>query len=331
MNLQRRHAVLRKLMGIHRLDSLLVSSREDIFYYTGYKAVEGNLLVIHNSGKPALFVSPLENDAESVRSVELIYLKSIDQITKKLKSQLTGYDEFSLTANRFLNLHKHHVKLKKASSVMKKPREIKDSEEIEKIKKAISITKKVLEEIKFYGKKEIEIANKIEAGFRLCGADKAFDTIVCNGSASIHHMPGHTRIRKDKPTIFDLGAKWDWYCCDITRTYIGKPDKKWQKIWEDVSSIQQEVIDSVKPGITMEELQAIYKKLASKNNYKVHHYFGHGIGLEVHEQITDKLKENMVITVEPGVYLKHKGGVRIEDTILVGKRKPIILSKMIDY
>ncbi len=330
MNLQGRQAALRKLMGVHRLDSLLVSSREDIFYYTGYKPPDGNLLII-GGGKPILFVSPLENDAENVRNVELIYLKSIDQITKKLKNQLTGYDEFSLSANRFLNLHKHHVRLKKASEIIKKPRELKDAEEIEKIKKAITITKKVLEEIKFYSKKEVDVANKIEAGFRLHGADKAFDTIICNGSASIHHTPDNKVIRTGKPTIFDLGARWDWYCCDVTRTYLGKPDKKWHKVWEDVSEMQIEIIDRIQPGGSMKEMENLHRDLMKKKGYKIHHSFGHGIGLEVHEQITDKLKENMVITVEPGVYLKHKGGVRIEDTVLVGKRKPIILSKMIDY
>lgn len=318
-------------MEIHKIDSVLLSAREDIFYYTGYKACEGNLLIIQNSGKPALFVSPLENDAEKARHIELHYLKSMEQITKKLKGKLVGFDEFSLSANRFLNLHKHHIKLKKSSETIKKPREIKNAEEIEKIKKAIAVTKKTLEETDFYNKKEIDVAGEIEAGFRLQGAEKAFDTIVSNGSASIHHMPGHAIIKKNKPTIFDLGARWGWYCCDVTRTYLGKPDKKWQKIWEDVSGVQTEIIDRIQPGISMKELEKTHQDLMKKKGYKTQHSFGHGIGLEVHEQITSQLKENMIITVEPGVYLKNKGGVRIEDTILVGKGKPLVLSKSIDY
>ncbi len=331
MSLQKKLQEVRKLMSIHNLDSLLVSSREDIFYYTGYKTAEGNLLIIQNSGKPSLFVSPLDNDAEKIRNVNLIYYNKGDQLTKLLKKQNIGYDENNLVARRFLNLHKNHLILKKASSLIKQPREIKDAEEIESIKKAVQITKKVLEKTSFYNKKEIDVANKIEADFLLSGADKAFDTIIANGTSSIHHIPDSTKIKSTKPTIFDLGARWDWYCSDVTRTYLGRSGMLWRKVWDDVKEMQEKIIDEVKIGITMEELQKIYKTLSDKKKYKVHHYFGHGLGLDVHEQITGKLKENMVITVEPGVYLKHKGGVRIEDTILVRKGKPLVLSKSIHY
>ncbi len=331
MALQRRLGNLRKQMEMHRLDSVALSSKEDVFYYTGYKATEGNLLIIHNSGRPVLFVSPLENDAERIRGVELVYLKKIEDITKRLKNKTVGFDEFSLSSNRFINLHKHHIRLKKSGEIIKKPREVKGEEEIENIRKAIKITKKALEETEFYNKKEIEVANNIEAQFKLLGADKAFDTIVANGTASIHHMPGNTLIKKSKPTIFDLGARYDWYCCDVTRTYLGKSGKEWQKILEDVSKVQMEIIDKIEVGITMKDIEKIHEGLMKKNGYKTCHSFGHGLGLEVHEQITGKLKENMVITVEPGVYLKHKGGVRIEDTVLVKKGKPVILSESIEY
>ena len=347
MSIPTRLQKVRKLMSIQGLDSLLVSSREDIFYYTGYKTPEGNLLVIQNSGSPSLFVSPLDNDAEKVKGINLTYFKKGEDLTKLLKSQNVGYDENNLVARRFLNLHKHQIRLKKSSALIKQPREIKDDQEIESIKKAISITKNVLEKTNFYNRKEIDVANKIEAQFKLHGSDKSFDTIVCNGSASIHHIPDSTKIKSSRPTIFDLGARYNWYCCDVTRTYLGASGKYWKKIWEDVKEMQDEITEFVKPGITMEELQSIYIKLSGKKKYKVHHYFGHGLGLGVHEQITGKLKENMVITVEPGVYLNsgsHKslanssgsmfcsaGGVRIEDTILVRKGRPIVLSKSIKY
>ncbi len=321
----------RKLMHTNRLDSLLLSSREDIFYYTGYKAAEGNILIIQNSGKPSLLVSPLENDAERVRTAELVYWRKIEDITKQMKNKTVGFDELSLSSSRFLNLHRHHIRLKKASSLIKKPREIKEESEIDDIKKAISITKKVLENTDFYNKREADAASRIEAGFMLNCADKAFDTIVANGTASIHHIPDNTVIRSNKPTIFDLGARYNWYCCDVSRTYLGKSGIFWNKIWEDVSEMQKEIIDNIEPGITMKGLEDLHENLKKKKKYKVHHSFGHGVGLDVHEQITDSLKENMIITVEPGVYLKHKGAVRIEDTILVKKNKPLILSSSIEY
>lgn len=331
MALPNRLSNLRKQMEINRLDSVLLSSREDIFYYTGHRASEGNLSIVNKSGKPILFVSPLENDAEKLRGIEFVYLNKLEDMIKRLKNKTVGFDEFNLSSNRFINLHKHHIKLKKSAEAIKKPREIKDQEEIEHIKKAVSVTKKVLGETGFYGKREMDVANQIEGAFKTLGADKSFDTIIANGTASIHHMPGNTIIKNNKPTIFDLGARWDWYCCDVTRTYLGKSGKDWNKIWEDVSEMQIEIIGKMEVGITMKELEEVHQKLMKEKGYKIHHSFGHGLGLEVHEQITGKLKENMVITVEPGVYLKHKGGVRIEDTVLVKKGKPIVLSKSIDY
>ena len=330
MVFQKRLAEGRKLMGIHRFDSLLLTSREDIFYYTGYKASEGNILAIQKTGKPSLFVSPLENDAENVRGVELAYLKSIGQLAKKLKG-VVGFDEFTLSANRFLNLHKQHVKLRKASSIIKRPMEVKDEEEIENIKKAILITKKSLEGVKIYNRTELDISRKIEAAFKVNGGEAGFDTIVANGTASIHHMPGDIKVRSSRTTIVDLGAKYNWYSCDVTRTYLGKSGKGWKRVWEDVKGMQDEIIEAVRPGVLMEDLQKLYADLMGKKKYKVYHSFGHGLGLAVHEQITGPLKPNMVITVEPGVYLKYKGGVRIEDDILVRKGKPAVLSKTVRY
>ncbi len=329
MGFQKRLSGARKLMGVHGFDSFMLTAREDIFYYTGYKASDGNTLLIQKYGKPLLFVSPLENDAESCRTTQTVYLKSIDSLTKPLKGGLVGFDEFSLSANRFLNLHKHHARLKKASALIKKPMEIKDEEEIEHMKKAISITKKSLEATKIYGKKEIDVARKIEVGFRVNGGETAFDTIVANGTASIHHMPGNSKVRRDKTTIVDLGARYNWYCSDITRTYLGSSG--WKSVWEDVKEMQEQIIEAIRPGKTMDDLQKLYQSLMAKKKYKVYHSFGHGIGLVVHEQVTGLLKENMVITAEPGVYLKHRGGVRIEDMVLVRKGKPLVLSKSIKY
>ena len=325
MNTQKRLGLIRKLMEANRLSSVILSLKEDIFYYSGHKASEGNLLLVNNSGKPILFVSPLENDAEKARA-EVVYLTKIDQLTKHIKGGLVGYDEHNLSANRFLLLHKHHIHLKKFSVLIKKPREVKYPEEIENIRHAIKISENVLKGLKFYGKTEIEVSNKIEADFKLSGASSAFDPIVANGTGSIHHPPENRRILRKNPTIIDFGARVNWYCSDITRSYPGT-EKKWKVVWENVSSIQKEIIDFVRPGVTMEDIKKLYEKLMAKNKYKIYHSFGHGLGLEVHEQITGPLKEGMVITVEPGVYIKHLGGIRIEDTILVRKGKAEVMSK----
>lgn len=325
---QKRLQLIRKIMSAQKIGSAMLSSREDIFYYTGYKASEGNLLLVKPSDRPALFASPLENDAEKVRGVQLIHFTKLEQLTKMLKGEAVGYDEFSLSANKFLNLHKNHIHLKKFSAFIKKPREIKDSDEIENIKQAIKISGKVLKGLKFYNKTEIDISNKIEANFKNLGAEKAFDTIVATGTGSIHHLPENRTIKKTKSTIIDFGARYNWYCSDITRSYPGT-ERKWKAVFENVENIQKQIIDSAKPGAAMDDLNKLYRKLMEKYKHKIYHSFGHGLGLEVHEQISGPLKEGMVITVEPGVYLKHFGGIRIEDDILVTKGKPIVLTRKV--
>ncbi len=319
----------KKLMENHNLDTFFITQREDIFYYSGWKASEGNILIINRHSKPTLFVSPLEQDAEKLRSVNMVYLRKKDDLLKELKgSKSLGYDEYNLTASRFALLHKLPIRLRKSHEIIKKPREIKDPWEVEQIKKAIGVTKTVFQEAtkKMYGSSERILANKIEAGFILEGAEKAFDTIVSCGSDVIHHQPNNSIVRKTRPTIIDFGARFNWYCCDVTRTFSGT-SKEWKKIKENISAIQKEIIDFVKPGIEVDDIKGLYEKLMGKYKYRVQHAFGHGIGLEVHEQVTGKLKESMVITVEPGVYKQH-GGCRIEDTILVKRNKAEILSKI---
>ncbi|MBI4163866.1 MAG: aminopeptidase P family protein [Candidatus Aenigmarchaeota archaeon] len=327
MQLRNRLKLIKKTMQTHHLDALFITQREDIFYYTGWKANDGNILII-NHQKPALFVSPLEQDAEKIRHVNLIYLKRKEDILKELKGlKLVGYDEYNLTANKFSLLHKLPIRLKKASELIKKPREIKDSWEIEQIRKAVSVSKKSFEKQKVYGKTEEDIANNLEASFRLQGALTAFDTIVSSGSGIIHHQPRKIIVKKGKPVIIDFGARFNWYCCDVTRTLVSE-NKEWKKTKENVSDIQKQIIDEITPGIEMSDIRKQYEKLMGKYGYKIQHSFGHGIGLDVHEQITGKLKEGMVITVEPGVY-KNNGGCRIEDTILVRKKGVEILTKQI--
>ena len=328
MDIKKRVLAARKLLETNGLGCFLLSSREDIFYYSGYKASEGNFLIIDKKQKPSLFVSPLENDAEKIKGVDLVYLTSGDRLIKELKGKLVGFDESNLKSWTFLNLHRRHIRLKKSTKLIKLPREVKTEEEIENIKAAIKISRKILDRLKFYNKTEIEVANTIEAGFKINNSEAAFDTIVSNGSSSIHHLPENRSIKKTEPTIIDFGAKYNWYCCDITRSFPGS-QKKWKLVWENVKNIQEQIIDNVKPGIKMEDLQNLYKKLMGKNRYKIYHSFGHGLGLEVHEQITGELKEGMIITVEPGVYLKHFGGIRIEDDVLVRKGKAFVLTEKI--
>ena len=126
----------------------------------------------------------------------------------------------------------------------------------------------------------------------------------------------------------DIGAVFNGYCSDITRMSVPK-DKKYREIYEDLLDLNSFLIDNIEPGKTFEYVNSMYEKFMKEKKFRVMHSFGHGVGLSVHERPfgKDKFEPGMVLTVEPGIYIKNKNGFRIEDMILVGKEKPVILTK----
>lgn len=311
--------VLGKFLESKGLDAALLSSRKDIYYYTGYMPSDGLALV--GSGKPVLFVSPLETDAEKVKGVEIVFAKSKENILKKIRQhRKIGYDEFSLMASKFIEFRRvsHLVKF---SDGIKKPREVKDTQELEFIKKAASINRKIISSLVLHRVSEKDVAARIDIEMREFGAANAFETIVAAGrnSRMIHHRPGKAIVSKTQPLIIDFGAKFEWYCSDVTKSFSGK-DKKMGKVLEEVKNMQGQITDFAVAGKTMKDMQEFYKKLMAKKGYKVYHSFGHGVGLDVHENITGQLRNNMVFTIEPGVYLRN-AGCRVEDTFILRNGK----------
>ena len=162
------------------------------------------------------------------------------------------------------------------------------------------------------------------------GAKPSFDTIVASGkhSAFVHHKPDRNVIKQGDLAIIDIGAVFNGYCSDMTRTLCSKPGPKERRIMENISGIQAELIDGVSEGVKYDEMEKKYESLLRKKGYRLMHSFGHGIGIGVHERPAkgDVLKAGMVITVEPGAYIKGFGGCRMEDMVLVRKGSPRILT-----
>ena len=314
---------LQKLMK--DLDCFLVTIPEDVYYYSGYMPLEGEtaLLVVLQRGA-RLFVA--ENGFESKKaSVKMTIMEKPDEFYDFIKNYKdVGFDEDHLLSRSYLKLRKHGLRLKPCSQVIKKPRVIKDQAEIEQIRKAVGVTKKAFE-LKLPSGSETEAAAEIDCFFRRQGAENAFETIVASGpnSSNVHHRPGNRRIGKGDLVIVDTGARLNGYCSDMTRTVCSSPGKKEREVMESVKNIQEQLFDFIRPGIKMSDVQKEYERLLGKTGNKVFHMFGHGVGLEVHEMPLkdDTLEENMVITVEPGIYIKNLGGCRIEDMIIIKKGK----------
>ena len=231
-------------------------------------------------------------------------------------------------------------------------RSVKDNYEIECIKTASKITAKgFLKVIKSLKKVnyEYEVINKFNKEILNEGSHElAFDTIAASGKNAIylHHPNGISKINKNDLILLDAGSGYKNYCTDVTRTYPknGKYSKTQKIIYDIVEKCNEYIISLVKPGITLDYLEdktiefltdkCLKNKLINnKNNIGnvYYHKVSHHVGLDIHDPVLkEPLKENNVITVEPGLYFKNlKIGVRVEDTILVTKKGSEVLTKKI--
>jgi Xaa-Pro aminopeptidase len=163
---------------------------------------------------------------------------------------------------------------------------------------------------------------------RKAGLSPSFEPIVSSGRNTwkVHYTPGSSRIGRG-PVIVDMGVVYRNYCSDLTRTFMIDPIPIQEKMLALSRDIQSDLISMCVPGTAFSDIQNAYEKALKSNGFKVLQSFGHGIGLSVHERPgrDDVLEKNMVLAVEPGIYKKGIGGVRIEDMVLVGK-KPRVLS-----
>ena len=212
-------------------------------------------------------------------------------------------------------------------------RRIKDPAEIETIGAAQRLVEGALEDVVGAlepGCTEREVAARLEYEFKRRGAAGAsFDTIVLFGARSSlpHGAPGDTRLRDGDIVLIDLGCRMDGYCSDLTRTYtFGTiPDVWFEEVYDLVLTAQRLALEAARPGLTCRELDATARNLIVEAGYGdcFGHGLGHGVGIEVHEaprlngESDAVLAPGMVVTIEPGVYVEGRGGVRIEDLIAI--------------
>ena len=216
---------------------------------------------------------------------------------------------------------------------IEKIRSQKDSEELQNLRKAAELVDygaKVLEdEILVEGKTEAEVAVELDYAVRSRGAQAmSFCSIIATGEHSSfpHHTPTNKVISEGDVVLCDFGAVYQGYCSDLTRTFpIGSVSEDLMQVYEAVLEAQKEAIRAIKLGekvnVIEHKARCVLKEYGYADNFI--HAIGHGIGLELHEAplislySTDKIEKGNVFTVEPGVYIKGKGGVRIEDDVYV--------------
>lgn len=227
--------------------------------------------------------------------------------------------------------------------VVEKYREIKDKEEITSIRKAAQIAQNAFRAVVAMltpEKTEKQIADELENAMRQLGAEKAsFPSIVAVGAnaALCHAVPGQTRVEEADFLLIDWGAQYRGYASDLTRVIVtGRKTVRFQKIFQVVREAQQKAIEAIRPGVPCDEIDRIARDFIAQSGYGKYfdHGLGHGLGLNIHEapsfspRCNTILRPGMVLTVEPGVYIKGWGGIRIEDDVLVTSRGCEVLTDL---
>ncbi len=343
-----------KLFGNERFSSLpavLLTGQPDIFYFTNFTGCDSWVLlmpkktIIITDGRYTIQAAQESPDARVVVRKGPI-LKYLTRILKQYKLETVGVfrEEITLHLMDRLSESNEGVQFEPVSnSAVCALREQKDTLEIGRIKRAVRIAETsfldMLETV-HDGITEAELAAEIEYNMRLNGAEKsAFDIIVACGanSSKPHAKTSSNRLKANKPIVIDFGAMYKSYCSDLTRTiWLGRMPGYFRKIYEVCLEAQLEGIASVKPGVLAKEVDNKARRIISRAGLGKYfnHSLGHGFGLDVHELPTlgsrqdVELRPGMVITVEPGIYIPGKGGIRIEDDVLVTKTGCKVLSSL---
>jgi len=348
--LKHRIESLKHLFETEKLDGYLVAKEVNLVYFTNYLSEEAKLLVPRD-GESVLYVDGrfYEEAKEKVKSckVELVKKKAaldeaVQSQMKDLKLKHVGFD--SLDVAVYLNFSKAlgNTELIPRNEIVMQLRKVKDKQEIECIRNAAELTsggmKAAIESVR-PSLREYEVAAEAEYKMRKSGSGMlAFDTIVAGGfhSAFPHARSTDYKIKEGDLVVIDLGASFQHYRADMTRTVVaGKPSSKQKKVYKIVKDAQEKAFQSVKAEVNCKDVDAIARKHIEKEGYAEYfvHGLGHGVGLEVHEMPTlnseskDVLESGNVVTVEPGIYMVGFGGVRIEDTVLVRENKGEKLTK----
>jgi Xaa-Pro aminopeptidase len=341
-----RLAALRKAMAKEKLSALLILRPENRRYLSGYTAHDGQidessgLLLITLDAQYLLtdFRYRLQAEKEARGYSIQIYKNGaaamVGSLMKGHRLRKLGFEEDLATVkfHRLLAEELPGVTLTAAPPLVENLRAVKDEAEIRAITRAVRVVEKALAiTIKHLapGKTEIELARILERAMQDLGAEgPAFESIVASGpnAALPHAVPGRRKIREGEPVVFDVGALVNGYRSDMTRTMVLGEPKPWlKKIYQVVRRAQLAALAVLRPGLRTDEADKAARDVIEKAGYGpcFGHGLGHGVGLATHEapslswRMKVPLKAGMVVTVEPGIYLPKKGGVRLEEMVLI--------------
>ena len=335
------------------LQGMIISNPKSIRYLTGLIA-EGTLLItprenifITDSRYMETVNSFLTIDQEIV-AYDIRNLNKTDLESIFDGAENVGFEEAYVTYEQYkFYLQTYRVNLVETDKLIELHRMVKEDDEIENIKKACLITDNCFDYIKEFvkpGVTEKEIAFEIEKYMVTHGAEGlAFDTIVASGpnSSLPHAIPTDRKVEEKDIIQFDFGCKVNGYCSDFSRAmFLGNPTSDMVNVYDFVLKEYRKIISGLSESSDIKSVLKECEQDYKNDKYDLLHSFGHSLGLDIHEDpiLSSKgelkLKKNMLITVEPGVYFPGKFGIRIEDTVLINKTGATPLTKsgtMLDF
>jgi Xaa-Pro aminopeptidase len=334
---RRRRAVSQ--LGPRKLDALAVASAPNLRYLCGFTGSNGALLLW--PGGAVLFTDPrytiqAAREADCpVRTIHGPLLPHLASAAARHRVRHLGFEDTWITVSALRELDGSlplGVSLDPASGLIESLRMVKSPHEIRLIRNSVLLNSHAFSRAMRTvrpGITESTLAARIDHQMRLLGAEKpAFDTIVASGprSALPHASPGPNSVRRNQLLLIDMGASLEGYASDMTRmAFLGRPGRKVRDLYSAVLEAQLAAIDAVRPGALAGDVDRAARRILRARSLEraFVHSTGHGLGLEIHEaprlarRVETPLEAGMVITVEPGAYIEGRGGIRIEDTIVV--------------
>jgi Xaa-Pro aminopeptidase len=347
---EQRFRVLLDVLRRMDLDACIIKGMDNIFYLSGFRGSEGSLLV--TQGDVLLLTDARyttharEVACEGVTVTEITPRNNIlKTLCERYGVRRLGFDSFHTTYHVYAKWVEENpgVSLVPLGQEVEDIREQKEPEEIDAIRRAIDVAthafNAVLERLA-PGMTEREVANELDYAMRRLGADApSFDTIVASGARAAlpHANPTDKKLVAGETVIIDFGCSIGGYVSDETCTLsVGTPSERMLEIHSVVRKAQEKGIASVRSGMPVRELDTIVRGFIEECGYGDYfrHGTGHGVGVAVHEapaisvNTNGLLQENMVITIEPGIYVPHEGGVRLEDMVLVCQDRGEVLTRL---
>ncbi len=334
----------------HKFDGFFITKPENRAYLSaftgsfGYLLVTLDDLVLFTDGRyveQAAAQSPGWSVVRLARPFEENVVKELKRLNISrlgFEAEHLSYADFNYWKDALPSVH-----WEPTQGIIARFRWNKDPAEVALIRRAVEIASQAFEEMLGDlkpGQTEREVASRLEFNMRKHGADAiAFDTIVASGQrgALPHGRATDKVIQAGELVTFDFGARYDGYNSDITRTVaVGKPTDRQREIYNLVLEAQLAGCEAVKPGAICREVDQVSRGYFEKNGVVEYflHSLGHNLGREVHETPfltppdSTPIEEGMVLTIEPGLYIQGRGGVRIEDDLLVTKNGAEILPKI---